>query len=114
MANGTPQGGSASVWSEKLGQALELGYRSAGTPGRGRRPVGMAQAWARCLPPPVGLSPRSLSDTAPINFLFFSLVSPSLPTGSGWAQSGSMPTASGTPQCPQVAARRAGHPGTGA
>ncbi|XP_004381708.1 aldehyde dehydrogenase family 16 member A1 isoform X1 [Trichechus manatus latirostris] len=27
MANGTPRGGSASVWSERLGQALELGYR---------------------------------------------------------------------------------------
>ncbi|XP_036996807.2 aldehyde dehydrogenase family 16 member A1 [Artibeus jamaicensis] len=26
MANGTPRGGSASVWSERLGQALELGY----------------------------------------------------------------------------------------
>nr|XP_020015542.1 aldehyde dehydrogenase family 16 member A1 [Castor canadensis] len=26
LANGTPRGGSASVWSEKLGQALELGY----------------------------------------------------------------------------------------
>nr|XP_023505903.1 aldehyde dehydrogenase family 16 member A1 isoform X4 [Equus caballus] len=27
VANGTPRGGSASVWSERLGQALELGYR---------------------------------------------------------------------------------------
>lgn len=27
MANGTPRGGSASVWSERLGQALDLGYR---------------------------------------------------------------------------------------
>nr|KAF6408893.1 aldehyde dehydrogenase 16 family member A1 [Rousettus aegyptiacus] len=27
MANGTPRGGSASVWSERLGQALELGHR---------------------------------------------------------------------------------------
>ncbi|XP_006905097.1 aldehyde dehydrogenase family 16 member A1 [Pteropus alecto] len=27
MANGTPRGGSASVWSERLGQALELGCR---------------------------------------------------------------------------------------
>nr|XP_004672303.2 aldehyde dehydrogenase family 16 member A1 [Jaculus jaculus] len=27
LANGTPRGGSASVWSERLGQALELGYR---------------------------------------------------------------------------------------
>ncbi|XP_004694060.1 PREDICTED: aldehyde dehydrogenase family 16 member A1 [Condylura cristata] len=26
VANGTPRGGSASVWSERLGQALELGY----------------------------------------------------------------------------------------
>ncbi|XP_007995750.3 aldehyde dehydrogenase family 16 member A1 [Chlorocebus sabaeus] len=26
LANGTPHGGSASVWSERLGQALELGY----------------------------------------------------------------------------------------
>lgn len=26
LANGTPRGGSASVWSERLGQALELGY----------------------------------------------------------------------------------------
>ncbi|XP_041502254.1 aldehyde dehydrogenase family 16 member A1-like [Microtus oregoni] len=26
LANGTPWGGSASVWSERLGQALELGY----------------------------------------------------------------------------------------
>ncbi|XP_004409935.1 PREDICTED: aldehyde dehydrogenase family 16 member A1 isoform X2 [Odobenus rosmarus divergens] len=26
MANGTPRGASASVWSERLGQALELGY----------------------------------------------------------------------------------------
>ncbi|KAF5925937.1 hypothetical protein HPG69_000428 [Diceros bicornis minor] len=26
MANGTPRGGSASVWSERLGPALELGY----------------------------------------------------------------------------------------
>lgn len=26
MANGTPRGGSASVWSERLGQALELAY----------------------------------------------------------------------------------------
>lgn len=31
MANGTPRGGSASVWSERLGQALELGYRSVST-----------------------------------------------------------------------------------
>jgi hypothetical protein len=31
LANGTPRGGSASVWSEKLGQALELGYGSVGT-----------------------------------------------------------------------------------
>lgn len=30
MANGTPRGGSASVWSERLGQALELGYGSVG------------------------------------------------------------------------------------
>lgn len=28
VANGTPRGGSASVWSERLGQALELGYGS--------------------------------------------------------------------------------------
>lgn len=28
LANGTPHGGSASVWSERLGQALELGYGS--------------------------------------------------------------------------------------
>lgn len=28
MANGTPRGSSASVWSERLGQALELGYGS--------------------------------------------------------------------------------------
>ncbi|XP_006898729.1 PREDICTED: aldehyde dehydrogenase family 16 member A1 isoform X2 [Elephantulus edwardii] len=27
VANGTPRGGSASVWSERLGQALELGHR---------------------------------------------------------------------------------------
>lgn len=27
IANGTPRGGSASVWSERLGLALELGYR---------------------------------------------------------------------------------------
>ncbi|XP_053462550.1 aldehyde dehydrogenase family 16 member A1 isoform X1 [Nycticebus coucang] len=26
LANGTPRGGNASVWSERLGQALELGY----------------------------------------------------------------------------------------
>lgn len=26
VANGTPRGGSASVWSERLGQALELAY----------------------------------------------------------------------------------------
>ncbi|XP_077837034.1 aldehyde dehydrogenase family 16 member A1 isoform X2 [Macaca mulatta] len=31
LANGTPRGGSASVWSERLGQALELGYGSVGT-----------------------------------------------------------------------------------
>lgn len=31
MANGTPRGGSASVWCERLGQALELGYRLVGT-----------------------------------------------------------------------------------
>lgn len=30
VANGTPRGGSASVWSERLGQALELGYGSVG------------------------------------------------------------------------------------
>lgn len=28
VANGTPRGGSASVWSERLGQALELAYGS--------------------------------------------------------------------------------------
>lgn len=27
LAHGTPRGASASVWSERLGQALELGYR---------------------------------------------------------------------------------------
>lgn len=31
MANGTPRGTSASVWSERLGQALELGCGSVGT-----------------------------------------------------------------------------------
>uniref|UniRef100_A0A452QWN6 Aldehyde dehydrogenase family 16 member A1 n=1 Tax=Ursus americanus TaxID=9643 RepID=A0A452QWN6_URSAM len=31
VANGTPRGASASVWSERLGQALELGYGSVGT-----------------------------------------------------------------------------------
>lgn len=31
LANGTPRGGSASVWSERLGQALELGYGLVGT-----------------------------------------------------------------------------------
>lgn len=31
MANRTPRGGSASVWSERLGQALELGYGSVST-----------------------------------------------------------------------------------
>lgn len=62
----------------------------------------------------MGLSPCCLSDAAPINVLVFSLVSPSLPVGSGWAQSGSTPMALGTPQCPQVAASGVGHPGTGA
>lgn len=33
VANGTPRGGSASVWSERLGQALELGYGSVAPTG---------------------------------------------------------------------------------
>lgn len=33
VANGTPRGGSASVWSERLGQALELGYGLVGVAG---------------------------------------------------------------------------------
>lgn len=43
LANGTPRGGSASVWSERLGQALELGYRSVGTysPARALSPSGV-------------------------------------------------------------------------
>lgn len=50
----------------------------------------------------------------PYNFLFFSTMSAFPPAGSRWAQSGSMPMASETPQCPQEAARKVGLPGTGA
>lgn len=113
LANGTPGGGSASVWSERLGQALELAYGSVDTLWDTQ---GGLSGWPEAPPPcrsfSVGLSPArppALIPPSPLNVLFFSLL-----TGSGWAQSGSMPTVSETRQCPQVAARRVGLPGTGA
>lgn len=104
MANGTPRGGSASVWSERLGQALELGYGSVAPT--------VAQA-AACGEGLRFSLHASNSDSPPANFLLFSLM-PRLPTGSGWAQSGSMPMVSETLQCPRAAARRVGLPGMGA
>lgn len=94
LANGTPRGGSASVWSERLGQALELGYGSVGTysPAYALAPSGVP------LPPSPGFpSLPSLVSTALI--------------GSRPAQCGSMLTASETLRCLQVAARRVGLPG---
>lgn len=38
LANGMPRGAGASVWSERLGQALELGYRLVSMAGLSLRP----------------------------------------------------------------------------
>lgn len=73
-------------------------------PGHRLQPVGRACASV--------FTPLSLTLHAP-NSLLFSLM-PRLPTGSGWAQSGSTPTASETLRCPPAAARRVGLPATGA
>lgn len=71
MANGTPRGGSASVWSERLGQALELAYGSVGTHWGARGRLGVAHASALSLslevflslglPPQPDLPPLQLS-----------------------------------------------------
>lgn len=76
MANGTPRGGSASVWSERLGQALDLGYRSVGTHWGTKSGPKLQSA---CLPFFLGsLSPQPLWLTAPLSTFCFPLLRPPL------------------------------------
>lgn len=90
VANGTPRGGSASVWSERLGQALELAYGSVDACWGTQGACWEAPASVSVSPPSVGLShhPILTSPTHhPPNFLCFSLTSPAphrLQVGTVW------------------------------
>lgn len=91
LANGTPRGGSASVWSERLGQALELGYGLVGpySPACALSPTQVSPSpypafhplpWCLFLPP------RLQVGTVWINA--HGLRDPAVPTG-GYKESGS-------------------------
>lgn len=89
VANWTPRGGSASVWSERLGQALELAYGSVHTHWAHRGPCWDGPSFSLDVFPSLWVSPR-LSDypSPPQVCAFLSDVpsSPQAPDGHGLDQ----------------------------